>query len=310
MRDRDLFALSACLAGQKVRYDGGEKSNPGLLAWRQAGVEFLCLCPEAQAGLPIPREPMALVEEGGAVRAVGSSTGRDYAPMLRPWCREQAKSLTAQGVIAAVLKSNSPSCAGTHPAPGAIDGLLAAALGELDPLLPVTNEKAVADPEGRTDFLSRVYVLKRWRELKKGGIGRAELIAFQTAHKLELMAHSPIGCTALGRIVAAPEAADTGERASAYERGLLACLAQKATAGRHVNALAHAAGYLRGRTAEPLRAELRGKIENYGAGSEPLSAPLLSLGRLVREAGIPYLISQTYLNPNPVQLALYENSLI
>lgn len=308
MPERNLLGLSACLAGQKVRYDGGDKANPGLAAWRSAGVEFLHFCPEAQAGLPIPREPMELIAKGSQVRAVGLKTGRDYTGLLAPWCLEWAETLAAMGVVGVVLKSNSPSCAGTHPAEEGIDGLLAAALGVVAPLIPVTHEKEVADPEGRADFASRIFVLKSWRELKSRGIGRSGLIAFQTSHKLELMAHSPAGCNALGRVVADPMTEDC-ERVDAYEKGLLACLAQKATSGRHVNALSHAAGYLRGRAPEALRAELRGAIENYREGRAPLSEPVLLLASLVAEASIPYLASQTYLNPHPVQLALWNLSL-
>ena len=53
--------ISACLTGQKVRYNGGHKQSRYCLDVLQDCFEFKTFCPEVAAGLGIPREPIRLV---------------------------------------------------------------------------------------------------------------------------------------------------------------------------------------------------------------------------------------------------------
>ena len=50
--------ISACLLGQKVRYDGGDclQNHERLQAWITAG-NVVTICPEMIGGLPTPRPP-------------------------------------------------------------------------------------------------------------------------------------------------------------------------------------------------------------------------------------------------------------
>ena len=50
--------ISACLLGQKVRYDGGDclQNHERLQAWIKAG-NVVTMCPEMIGGLPTPRPP-------------------------------------------------------------------------------------------------------------------------------------------------------------------------------------------------------------------------------------------------------------
>ena len=56
--------ISACLLGQKVRYDGGAclQSNERLQTWIKAG-NIVTICPEMVGGLPTPRPPAEI--QGG-----------------------------------------------------------------------------------------------------------------------------------------------------------------------------------------------------------------------------------------------------
>ena len=57
--------VSACLLGEKVRYDGGDCRQSGLLElWQQDG-RIVALCPEVAGGLPVPR-PAAEILSGDA----------------------------------------------------------------------------------------------------------------------------------------------------------------------------------------------------------------------------------------------------
>ncbi|MAE74268.1 MAG: purine-nucleoside phosphorylase, partial [Bdellovibrionaceae bacterium] len=56
MEPKILF--SACLLGQKVRYDGDDvlTDHPAIKEWTQKGL-LISICPEVAGGLPVPRPP-------------------------------------------------------------------------------------------------------------------------------------------------------------------------------------------------------------------------------------------------------------
>lgn len=124
-------AISACLLGTPVRYDGGSKpvSEVQQLAEK---VEVLRLCPETASGLPVPRPPAE--QRDGRVYL---SDGRDVTAEFELGVARSLAALGRSPVRLAVLKAKSPSCGvglvydGTYSGrlvPG--DGLLAVRLRE------------------------------------------------------------------------------------------------------------------------------------------------------------------------------------
>ena len=57
MSEKIKLAISTCLLGEPVRYNGGHKLERFL--WDTLGqyVEYLPICPEVECGLDTPREP-------------------------------------------------------------------------------------------------------------------------------------------------------------------------------------------------------------------------------------------------------------
>ena len=70
------------------------------------------------------------------------------------------------------------------------------------PLLPVEEEGRLHDPVLRENFIERIFVLQRWRELLAAKPNLGDLVAFHTRHKLLILADSPIHYRELGRLVA------------------------------------------------------------------------------------------------------------
>lgn len=97
-------AISACLLGDAVRYDGGSKP---VEAVRQLArkVEVLRVCPETASGLPVPRPP-AEQRDGRVFLADGRDVTEDF---IRGSERSLGK-LRRSPVSLAVLKAKSPSC--------------------------------------------------------------------------------------------------------------------------------------------------------------------------------------------------------
>ena len=130
-----VFLVSACLLGRRSRYDGGHKLLPGLPAeLARIGAVILPVCPEADAGLPVPRPPMDLHPAADGAPRLLTADGCDLAPVLSRWIDSTLPPLLRHPLTAAILKTKSPSC-GTDP-----DGLFAAALRSVCPGLPLWTE--------------------------------------------------------------------------------------------------------------------------------------------------------------------------
>ena len=70
-RGKPRLGISACLMGERVRYDGGHKGLGPACALLGEQFELVPVCPEVAIGLGIPRPPLQLVETAGAVRVRG-----------------------------------------------------------------------------------------------------------------------------------------------------------------------------------------------------------------------------------------------
>ena len=80
--DRPRVGISACLLGDKVRYDGSDKRDAYLVEVLGQQVEWVRVCPEVEAGMGTPRETLHLVRDDGRVRPHGRVRARPLA-MLR-----------------------------------------------------------------------------------------------------------------------------------------------------------------------------------------------------------------------------------
>lgn len=70
-------AISACLLGEKCRYDASDNKDTPLLA-KLKGAELIPFCPEDHA-FGTPRPTMDLVETSQGVRALSNMTGEDLS---------------------------------------------------------------------------------------------------------------------------------------------------------------------------------------------------------------------------------------
>lgn len=161
---RVAVAVSACLFGDAVRYDGADKRHDVLRAALDLHVRWVPLCPEVLAGLGVPRPPIRLVEaeEGLRVREVASRV--DRTPDLEPAITQILRTLEAEGARGFVFKARSPSCGvgdaavfreGEVPV-GVGDGLLAEAVRRWQPDLPIARECDLETPAACAAFLARV----------------------------------------------------------------------------------------------------------------------------------------------------------
>lgn len=303
--------VSTCLLGASVRFDGGHKRDAFLVETFGRHVEWVPVCPEVEAGLGVPRESMQLRRAENRVRLVTTRTSVDHTDDMRHYAARRIAALAAEDLCGYVLKKNSPSCGmervkiyGRSGPVGSGRGLFAEALLEAFPHLPVEEEGRLADPRLRENFVERVFAYRRLRSLFSGRWTVGAVVAFHTAHKLQLLAHSPAHHAALGRLVARAKRMPRSALRRSYEGQFMRTLEVLSTPKRHVNVLQHILGYFRSRLDDAARRELAELFEEYRSGQLPRIVPLTMVRHYVRRFAVPYLAAQTYLDPHPKELVL------
>ncbi len=304
--------ISACLLGQEVRYDGGHKRDRYISDTLGQFFEWVPVCPEVEMGLGTPRETLRLEGSSAAPRLVFAKSREDITQGMEKWAQARLGGLARLDLSGYILKSDSPSCGMERvrvlrpsgiPSKDGV-GIFARALMDWIPLLPVEEEGRLHDLPLRENFIERVFCYRRWRDLVKGGLTRGKLVAFHTAHKLLLMAHSPRHYADLGRLVADAKAMWPQELEGRYGELFMAALKVKATAKKHTNVIHHILGYLKRDLDAKDKAELVAVITDYHRGLFPLIVPLTLLKHHLARSPVPYLQDQIYLNPHPKELML------
>ena len=307
------IGISACLLGDEVRFDGGHKRDPFLTDVLGPHVEWVRVCPEVEVGMGTPRETLRLVRDGESqIRMQTTRTAVDHTAAMERWSRRRLEQLADEDLSGYVLKKDSPSCGmervkvfDSHGMPQRNGrGIFAAALLDRFPNLPVEEEGRLSDPVLRENFIERVFAFRRLRGLFAARWTAGHVVAFHTAHKMTLLAHSTTNYRQLGQLVAAAARMPRGSFRSEYEAQFMATLRIPATTRRHTNVLMHMAGHLKKLLDHVSKAELGTTIDEYRRGLVPLIVPLTLLRHHVRVHDVAYLAGQTYLEPHPRELML------
>ncbi|WP_041277945.1 DUF523 domain-containing protein [Desulfotalea psychrophila] len=133
--------VSACLLGQKVRYNGGSLAmdNETMDRWLEEG-RVVAVCPEVISGMSTPRNPSEILGGdgvavlGGRAR-VQENTGQDVSSYFIAGA-EAALSLCLQRDIRiAILAESSPSCGSSSIYDGSFSALKKTGMGVTAALL-------------------------------------------------------------------------------------------------------------------------------------------------------------------------------
>ncbi len=224
----------------------------------------------------------------------------------------RVEKLATEDLCGYVLKKDSPTCgmervkvygAGMPSKSGR--GLFAEALLARFPNLPVEEEGRLCDPRLRDNFVERVFAYHRVRRFFAGRWTVGGLVAFHTAHKLQLMAHAPgVVPRRSGGWWREAKAVPRDELRRSYQGEFMAGLEALATPKRNTNVLQHILGYFKTSLDAGSRAELAGLVEDYRTGLVPLVVPVTLIRHFVRLLDVAYLAGQTYLDPHPKELML------
>lgn len=161
------IGISACLLGERVRWNGDHKREPWLVDTVGKFVEWVAVCPEMELGLGTPRPPVQLeraAAKDGGTRLVEVESRRDLTQRMDAFAARRVQELRALDLGGFVLKAESPSCGlarvkvwneGTSTSTGS--GRFAEALLAALPDLPVEDEERLRDPGVCERFFERVF---------------------------------------------------------------------------------------------------------------------------------------------------------
>jgi uncharacterized protein YbgA (DUF1722 family)/uncharacterized protein YbbK (DUF523 family) len=307
-----ILGISTCLLGERVRWNGGHKLDRFLADTLGQFVRYSPVCPEAECGFGVPREPLRLVGDPHAPRLVTVRTQQDYTERMLRWARRRVRELEREDLSGFIVKGASPSCGmkgvkvydkqGVPTTSGV--GFFVRVFMEHFPLLPVEDSGRLHDPSLRENFIERVFTMKRWRDFAGRKRSRGALVKFHTEHKLLLLSHSPGHYRRMGSLVAQATTMAISTLYDEYQRLLMEALRLKATPAKHCNCLQHIMGYFKKQLSSDAKQELSEVIEDYREGKVPLIVPITLINHYVRLYDKPYLQQQYYLNPHPLELRL------
>lgn len=306
------IGISACLAGEKVRFDSGHKKSNFCMDELGQHVEYKRFCPEVAVGLPIPRPTIRQVKVGDTIKVCRPDGTGDVGPQLTEYGKRVATEQT-QELSGFVFCAKSPSCgmerikiyneAGTGNTSEGV-GFFAEQIMAHNPLLPCEENGRLNDMHLRENFVMRVFTYKNWQNLILEPLSVHRLTQFHASYKYLLMAHNYQAYRTLGNLLGTFNGDDINNLANEYISGLMSALKKPASRKNNSNTLMHLQGYFKKDLSKVEKQELRDAIDEYREGLLPLYVPLTLLKHHLKVHPNAYLAKQVYFDPYPNELKL------
>ena len=136
-----MILVSACLAGEKCRYNGEDFFCASVAALVASG-RAIAVCPEVLGGLPVPRPPAEIVD--GRVLTRG---GADVTAQFREGAQMGMEIARRAGCHSAILKARSPSCGVGRIYDGSFCGRLIAGDGVFAAMLKEAGIRLITEEQ-------------------------------------------------------------------------------------------------------------------------------------------------------------------
>ena len=205
---KPIVVVSKCLEFEACRYNG-ERISSSFIERLEPHVRFRPVCPEVEIDLGTPRDPIRIYLQDEKKALYQPSTRKHLTRKMNAFSGRFLASL--EEVDGFILKAKSPSCAITDakifPAPASTghiaqgSGVFAGAALEKFSKRAFVDEAGLNEPEVRAGFLTRIFALAGFREVKKSG-RTARLVRYHAENKLLFMAYHQETMREMGRIMA------------------------------------------------------------------------------------------------------------
>lgn len=188
------IAISSCLLGEPVRYDGTDKKHNILSQIPETLIQFIPICPEVAIGMGIPRPPIQLVKTITGIQAIQvDDPTKNFTEPLHAYGAKMAQHLN--DICGYIFKARSPSCGiSTTPIYNEANetekgsGLYAKQIMRLNPGLPTAEETAFGTPNEAQQFFERVFAYYKQQEPANAYLIMEKKIALNTyleVHKIK-----------------------------------------------------------------------------------------------------------------------------
>lgn len=137
----EKILISACLVGDKVKYDGHSNNNEKIKLLLEK-YELVPFCPEVEGGLPTPRKPSERVKD-----RVKMESGKDVTKNFLTGADLALNICLYLGIKIAILKENSPSCGSKKIYDGTFSKKLIPGEGVTTELLRRKGIKVISEEE-------------------------------------------------------------------------------------------------------------------------------------------------------------------
>ncbi len=154
-----MILISACLAGENVKYSGGNNAVPWLCQWIEKHRDnVLLVCPEVMGGLPVPRLPAEIQRHGTNPEdcCVVNKVGEDVTAQFRLGAEKVLALVKAHHITAAVLKESSPSCGSSTVYNGTFSGIKIPGSGVTASLLMENGVKVISEKDVSSEMLEKL----------------------------------------------------------------------------------------------------------------------------------------------------------
>jgi uncharacterized protein YbgA (DUF1722 family)/uncharacterized protein YbbK (DUF523 family) len=304
--------ISACVMGEKVRFDGGHKASRFVENELSPHFEFVKVCPEVGIGMPVPRPTIRLVSNDERVLLVDSKDDTiDYTQKMVDYSKAKSEHLAKQDLCGYIVCAKSPTCGmervkvySKNSASKEGVGLFTQQLMKKMPWLPIEEDGRLNDPILKENFISRVFALSDFYGSMAGAPTPGKVVAFHSRYKLTLMAHSQDAYKTLGQLVANVKQYPAEEFYVEYRSLLMTALTERASRKNNANVLMHAQGYFKKLLSSVERQQFRKVIDEYRVGTLPLLSAITMVNHYLTLYPNEYLSSQAFLNPHPHELRL------
>ncbi|PIE70094.1 MAG: hypothetical protein CSA22_09800 [Deltaproteobacteria bacterium] len=306
--------VSRCLGFGACRDDGQQLQVP-IIDLLKTHARFVDICPEMDAGLGVPRDPIRLCISGDRIEAWQPAKSRPVTAQLK---RASADILCHfKGCDGAILKSKSPSC-GLYDATvfrgkntqqllrwgsGILGESILAEAGNK----AVDDESRLSDKDIREHFLIRLYASARFREIAAAKQIKG-LIAFHASYKFLFLAYNEKRFRTCGKIVANHDNLPCEAVFQRYRLEMALLLKRPFCRNAMVNALYHAYGLLTEGLSAEEKKDIITTIEAYRDERISLRGVTRLLEKYAVRFGKTYVWNQALLQPFPEKLSLFTDA--
>ena len=315
MSGRPVIAVSACLVGQKVRFDGDAAELRLLTKEWSNHLDLLPICPEIEIGMEVPRPATVLVKDEEKLKLVNQQNSMDYTNKMLEYSQIQSDYLASAGICGFIFKNDSPSCGLEKVEVYNTDlsevmrngrGLFATVFTAFNPHIPTIEGEKLDDVEQAEHFLARVHFYHEWQIKGKNGWNANKIMQFHNENKLFLLSRAPQMKRVLGRLIATrlDEKAHPEIIALEYMTKAQKALHFTTKKGRIAHTMERVFGRFSHHLSNQERQELIELIHGFRQGLVPRSAPLLLLNKYLGRYNLIDKNINRFINPVPLEMDL------